>query len=172
MLWKTNSPDHRLAHKLPAATVLKAAVLKNASYNTNVEKPAEIWRMLFTHLSPLPFGLSFSWSHFLNQRFPSSSKHFITTNLSCAYLFPVFTQQIMAKKGQEEGVYNGKIINTDMPSLPARQSLAAQERTSGASVCSVCDCLPQRLKLLWKTSAGACSSSPAPAQGIQCKPGS
>lgn len=32
------------------------------------------------------------------------------------------------KKGQEEGVYNRKIINTDMPSLSARQSLAAQER--------------------------------------------
>lgn len=87
--------------------------------------------MLFICISPLSFGLSFSWSHFLNQCFPSSSKHLITTNLSCAYLFPVFTQQIMAKKGQEEGVYNGKIINTDMPSLPARQSLAAQERPQG-----------------------------------------
>jgi len=91
-------------------------------------------------MPPCRFGLSFSHSHFLttstncqlNQCFPSSSsKHFITTNLSCAHLFPVFTQQIMAKKGPEEGVYNSKIINTDMPSLSARQSLAAQERPQG-----------------------------------------
>lgn len=59
------------------------------------------------------------------------------------------------KKGEEEGVYNRKIINSDTPWLSARQSLAAQERPQ----CARCDCLLWRAKLLRKTPAGAFSSS-------------
>lgn len=56
--------------------------------------------------------------------------------VSCAY------STDHGKKGQEEGVYNRKIINTDMPSLTARQSLAAQERPQGLLLarCVIASC--------------------------------
>lgn len=93
------------------------SVLKNASYSVSVEKPTKTWRMLFILIPPRPFGLSFSWSHFLRTRtnfqlsrcfLSSSSKHFITANLSCAYLFRVFTQQIMAKRDKRKEFIIGK----------------------------------------------------------------
>lgn len=73
------------------------------------------------------------------------------------------------KKGEEEGVYNRKIINSDMPSLSARQSLAAQERPRWLlcarrviASCGELSCC-ERLQQV---------PFPPPAQGIQSKSGS
>lgn len=127
-----------------AAALKTAAGVKKCPLCCQRRKALTDLKNVFIHMPPRPFGLPFNFSHFLRARstcqssqcFPSS-EHLVSTNLSRSYLFACVYPTDHSKEGEEEEVYNRKIINGDMPWLSARQSLAAQEGPQGSCLLGV-----------------------------------